>query len=121
MCARAVAAALCRRAERDVHSDRAGAATASSTSKLKIDQPKPLMRRCRAVAPQLFRTKSADHLIAEAAAPERQMKRALGPSALTCIGIGAILGPGLFALAGTAAAREEAQVLGSSWEPPALN
>ena len=42
--------------------------------------------------------------MAEAAAPERQMKRALGPFALTCIGIGAIIGTGIFALAGTAAA-----------------
>src|SRR5262249_62079619 len=53
----------------------------------------------------LFRKKSPDHLIAEAAAPDRQMKRALGPFALTCIGIGAIIGTGIFALAGTASAR----------------
>jgi len=32
------------------------------------------------------------------------MKRVLGPFALTCIGIGAIIGTGIFALAGTAAA-----------------
>src|SRR5438874_276818 len=121
MCARAVAAALCRRAERDVHSDRAGAATASSTSKLKIDQPKLLMTRSRAVALHLFRTKSADHLIAEAAAPERQMKRALGPFDLTCIGIGAIIGTGIFALAGTASAGEQTQVVGSIWKTPVLN
>jgi len=36
------------------------------------------MRRPRAVALQLFRAKSPDHLIAEATAPERQMKRTLG-------------------------------------------
>src|SRR5438132_109471 len=88
---------------------------ARSTSKLRIDQPKLLMTRSRAVAFQLFRTKSADHLIAEAAAPERQMKRALGPFALTCIGIGAIIGTGIFALAGTAAAGEQAQVGGSGY------
>jgi amino acid permease len=45
----------------------------------------------------LFRTKNPDHLIAEAATPERQMKRVLGPFALTCIGIGAIIGTGIFA------------------------
>src|SRR2546429_8292342 len=61
------------------------------------------------MALQLFRKKSPDHLIAEAAAPERQMKRALGPFALTCIGIGAIIGTGIFALAGTAAAGEQLQ------------
>jgi APA family basic amino acid/polyamine antiporter len=79
------------------------------------------MTRSRAVALQLFRTKSADHLIAEAAAPERQMKRVLGPFALTCIGIGAIIGTGIFALAGTAAAGEQAQVIGSIWKTPVLN
>jgi basic amino acid/polyamine antiporter, APA family len=75
--------------------------------------------RSRAVALQLFRTKSPDHLIAEAAAPERQLKRALGPFALTCIGIGAIIGTGIFALAGTAAAGEQVQA--SIWKTPVLN
>src|SRR5881398_3451918 len=71
------------------------------------------------MALQLFRKKSPDHLIAEAAAPERQMKRALGPFALTCIGIGAIIGTGIFALAGTAAAGE--QLAASIWKTPVLN
>src|SRR5438046_9348671 len=62
------------------------------------------MTRSRAVALQLFRTKSPDLLIAEAAAPERQMKRTLGPIALTAIGIGDIIGAGIFSLTGTAAA-----------------
>src|SRR6266576_3083831 len=73
------------------------------------------------MASQLFRKKSPDHLIAEAAAPERQMKRALGPFALTCIGIGAIIGTGIFALAGTAAAGEQAHAVGSIWKTPVLN
>ena len=51
------------------------------------------------MALELFRKKSPDHLIAESATPERQMKRVLGPFALTCIGIGAIIGTGIFALA----------------------
>src|SRR5881394_2920522 len=59
--------------------------------------------------------------MAEAAAPERQMKRALGPFALTCIGIGAIIGTGIFALAGTAAAGEQAHAIGSIWKTPVLN
>ncbi|PYL99580.1 MAG: amino acid permease [Verrucomicrobia bacterium] len=67
----------------------------------------------------LFRTKNPDHLIAEAATPERQMKRVLGPFALTCIGIGAIIGTGIFALAGTAAAGEQLQ--SSVWKTPVLN
>src|SRR6266853_1817603 len=67
----------------------------------------------------LFRTKNPDRLIAEAATPERQMKRVLGPFALTCIGIGAIIGTGIFALAGTAAAGEQLQA--SLWKTPILN
>src|SRR5947209_1679110 len=73
------------------------------------------------VASQLLRTKSPEHLMAEAAAPESQLKRALGPFALTCIGIGAIIGTGIFALAGTAAAGEQAQVVGSILKTPVLN
>jgi APA family basic amino acid/polyamine antiporter len=69
----------------------------------------------------LFRTKSPELLLAEAAAPERQLKRALGPFALTCIGIGAIIGTGIFALAGTAAAGEQAHAIGSIWKTPVLN
>src|SRR5260370_28042691 len=67
----------------------------------------------------LFRTKSPDHLMAEAAAPERQLKRALSAFDLTCIGIGAIIGAGIFALAGTASAGE--QIEASIWKTPVLN
>ena len=59
--------------------------------------------------------------MAEAAAPERQLKRALSAFDLTCLGIGAIIGTGIFALAGTAAAGEQAQAIGSIWKTPALN
>src|SRR2546430_16281406 len=76
------------------------------------------MTRSRAVALQLFRTKSPDLLIAEAAAPERQMKRTLGPIALTAIGIGAIIGAGIFSLTGTAAA---GQTFASRLETPVIN
>src|SRR5712672_616803 len=68
---------------------------------------------------KLFRTKNPDHLIAEAATPERQSKRVLDPFALACIGIGAIIGTGIFALAGTAAAGEQLQA--SVWKTPILN
>src|SRR5256885_11370736 len=70
------------------------------------------------MASQLFRTKSPDHLMREAAAPERQMKRTLGAFDLTCIGIGAIIGSGIFAMTGTAAA---GQTFGSRLETPVLN
>jgi APA family basic amino acid/polyamine antiporter len=54
----------------------------------------------------------------EAAAPERQMKRTLGAFDLTCIGIGAIIGSGIFAMTGTAAA---GQTFSSRLETPVLN
>src|SRR4029077_11718033 len=73
------------------------------------------------MASQFLRKKSPEHLLAEAAAPERQMKRALGPFALTCIGIGAIIGTGIFALAGTAAAGERTHAVESIWKTPVLN
>src|SRR5438093_5352619 len=76
------------------------------------------MTRSPAVALQLFRTKSPEHLIAEAEAPERQMKRTLGPLALTCIGIGAVIGAGIFSLTGTAAA---GQTFASGLETPVIN
>jgi basic amino acid/polyamine antiporter, APA family len=77
------------------------------------------MTRFRKVALQLFKTKSPDHLLAEAAAPERQLKRALGAFDLTCVGIGAVIGAGIFALAGTAAAGEQLEA--SLWKTPVLN
>src|SRR5216110_2625142 len=76
------------------------------------------MTRFRAVALHLFKTKSPDHLLAEAAAPERQMKRTLNAFDLTCIGIGAIIGTGIFALIGTAIA---GQTFPTRLETPILN
>jgi basic amino acid/polyamine antiporter, APA family len=49
------------------------------------------------VAGSLFRTKSIDRLLADAAASgEGTLKRTLGPLALVALGIGAIIGAGLF-------------------------
>src|SRR5262249_9199344 len=54
----------------------------------------------------------------EADAPERVMKRTLSAFALTCLGIGAIIGSGIFALTGTAAAGQE---FASKLETPVSN
>src|SRR6202140_848078 len=70
------------------------------------------------MASHFFRTKSPDHLMAEAAAPERQMKRSLTALDLTALGIGAIIGAGIFALTGTAAA---GQIFSSKLETPLSN
>jgi APA family basic amino acid/polyamine antiporter len=53
---------------------------------------------------QLFKTKSLDAILSEGKAPERQLKRALGSFDVIMLGIGAIIGAGIFATIGTAAA-----------------
>lgn len=55
---------------------------------------------------QLFAKKSIDKLISDSERPEHQLKKSLGPWSLTALGIGAIIGSGIFALTGTAAAGE---------------
>src|SRR6059036_3856374 len=52
----------------------------------------------------LFHVKPLDKLVAETEHPDKQLKRALGPVQLTFLGIGAIVGAGIFSLVGTAAA-----------------
>jgi APA family basic amino acid/polyamine antiporter len=53
---------------------------------------------------QLFRTKSLDALVAETEEPEHRLKRALGPWNIVALGVGAIIGAGIFATIGTAEA-----------------
>ncbi|MGQ9618092.1 MAG: amino acid permease [Candidatus Aminicenantia bacterium] len=52
----------------------------------------------------LFLRKTLDELKKEAEEPEHRLKRVLGPFELTALGIGAIVGAGIFAVTGTAAA-----------------
>ncbi len=58
---------------------------------------------------QLFRTKSLDAILHEGDAPETQLRRALGSFDLVMLGIGAIIGAGIFATIGTAAAGDAAR------------
>src|ERR1700744_1428735 len=53
---------------------------------------------------ELFRTKSLDDLLAETQEEGHQLKKPLGPWNLVALGIGAIIGAGIFATIGTAAA-----------------
>jgi APA family basic amino acid/polyamine antiporter len=53
---------------------------------------------------QLFRTKSIDDLIKESEDPHQSLRKSLGPWSLTALGIGAVIGSGIFTLTGTAAA-----------------
>ena len=62
------------------------------------------------VDPQLLRCKNIDQLISDAEHPERRLKKTLGWISLTALGIGAIIGTGIFVLTGTAAAGEEVLV-----------
>ena len=52
----------------------------------------------------LFRTKSIDALLAASEDPDKKLRRTLGPWSLTALGIGAVIGSGIFTLTGTAAA-----------------
>jgi APA family basic amino acid/polyamine antiporter len=52
----------------------------------------------------LFETKSLDRIKAEAEGGEQHLKKTLGPFNLIALGIGAIIGAGLFSLTGIAAA-----------------
>ena len=50
---------------------------------------------------QLLRRKSIDEASADAEAPEGRLKRSLGPIDLTALGIGAIIGAGIFSATGS--------------------
>jgi len=59
---------------------------------------------------QLLATKNIDRLIADAESPEHSLRKSLGPWSLTAIGIGAIIGTGIFVLTGTATAGQNLMV-----------
>jgi len=72
-----------------------------------LSQPTPAPEpTVRTSENQLFCCKSIDKLIAEADEPGHRLKKTLGPWSLTALGIGAIIGSGIFVLTGTAAAGE---------------
>jgi len=52
----------------------------------------------------LLRTKPIDELIASSEASGKRLERTMGPWTLTALGIGAVIGSGIFILTGTAAA-----------------
>ncbi len=53
----------------------------------------------------LFATKSVDYIMAESEGGAHHLRRTLGPANLIALGIGAIIGAGLFSLTGVAAAQ----------------
>ena len=56
---------------------------------------------------QLFCCKSIDKLITDSESPERSLKKTLGPVSLTALGIGAVIGSGIFTVIGTAIAGQK--------------
>ena len=55
---------------------------------------------------QLLQTKSIDRLVEQSEEPGRRLRKTLGPWSLTALGVGAVIGTGIFILTGTAAAGE---------------
>jgi len=53
---------------------------------------------------RLLRTRSIDALIASSEDPGKRLRKTLGPWSLTALGVGAVIGSGIFTLTGTAAA-----------------
>jgi len=72
------------------------------------------------VASQLLRCKSIDKLLADADEPEHRLRKSLGPWSLTALGIGAIIGTGIFILTGTAASGQT-QLVPSIWNAAPLD
>src|SRR2546426_12186331 len=59
---------------------------------------------------QLLRKKDLDSIIRESEVPQHQLKRALGAFDVVMLGIGAIIGAGIFATIGTAAAGDASRL-----------
>ncbi len=57
----------------------------------------------------IFRTKNLDDILAALGEEKTRLKRTLGPLNITLLGIGAIIGAGIFATVGTAAAGDAAR------------
>src|ERR1700693_369975 len=56
---------------------------------------------------QLFARKSIDKLISDSECADHALKKSLGPVSLTALGIGAVIGSGIFTVIGTAIAGEK--------------
>jgi APA family basic amino acid/polyamine antiporter len=59
-------------------------------------------RRPKALPRQIFATKSIDKLISDSELPENALRKTLGPVSLTALGIGMVIGSGIFTVIGVA-------------------
>ncbi|WP_350449029.1 amino acid permease [Paracidobacterium acidisoli] len=64
-------------------------------------------QRSRTLPKQLLACKSIDKLISDSENPEHSLRKTLGPVSLTALGIGAVIGSGIFTVIGTAIAGEK--------------
>jgi APA family basic amino acid/polyamine antiporter len=69
-----------------------------------------LPRQIFAAKSQLFATKSIDKLISESELPAHAMPKTLGPVSLTALGIGIVIGSGIFTVIGTAIGGNPARI-----------
>ena len=69
---------------------------------------------------QLLRTKSIDALVAASQQEDKRLRKTLGPVSLAALGVGAVIGSGIFILTGTAAAGET-RVIKSILNAPLLD
>ena len=68
----------------------------------------------------LFATKSVSYIISESESGKHHLKRTLGPGNLIALGIGAIIGAGLFSLTGMAAAQNAGPAVAISFVVAAI-
>ena len=61
-----------------------------------------LPRQIFAPKSQIFATKSIDKLISDSERPEHALRKTLGPVSLTALGIGMVIGSGIFTVIGVA-------------------
>src|SRR6202522_2850872 len=73
-----------------------------------VDSSRFLPGRWRLGA-QFFRTKNIDRLISDSENPDKQLKKSLGWLSLTSLGIGAVIGSGIFTIIGTAIGGQKLQ------------
>jgi basic amino acid/polyamine antiporter, APA family len=59
--------------------------------------------KIRQTVSNLFRRKPLDQVLGDSAEPQHQLRRCLGPIQLTLLGVGAIVGAGIFSTVGSAA------------------
>jgi len=72
-----------------------------------LDPQSPPYIRRTALLRQLGARKSIDKLIRDSEVPEHALKKTLGPWSLTALGIGAVIGSGIFTVIGTAISGEQ--------------